>query len=302
MAIWACLTRVVTDPELPRRLLVLASLLAAAVVLMRPIAIVWMVGMIVVALIASSAQRRRDLLARPLVAWAVGPMAVALAASWAWALYARIEVKDDRLTNSLSFGAALRQSVDNWPEYLRQTIGVLGWLDTSLPTFVYAMWIAAVVVIAAIHVRSAAPRQLLALAALVAVWLVLPLIINGFTNSRAGLTYQGRYSLPIFTGLVFLPMWNDRSTVRWPRVPQRWLVGAVLAMVVVAEVAAFWQMLRRFTVGAHDKILLTEPLPWEPSVTPMLLIALNAAAMLAVSWSALRPWWQVEAATGEGHR
>ena len=132
---------------------------------------------------------------------------------------------------------------------------------------------------------------------LVAAWLALPLIINGFTNSRAGLTYQGRYSLPLFTGLVFLPMWNDASRSRLRRIPQRWLVGAALALVVIAEVGALWQMIRRFSVGAHGKILLTGRLPWSPSVTPMLLIAINAVAMLAVSWLALRPWGQTASET-----
>jgi hypothetical protein len=108
--------------------------------------------------------------------------------------------------------------------------------------------------------------------------------------------------LPIFAGVVFLPMWNDRSVLRWPRIPQRWLVGAALALVVVAEVGAFWQMLRRFSVGAHGKVLLTGRLPWSPSVTPMLLIAINAAAMIAVCWLALGPWGQIETAAGEGHR
>jgi hypothetical protein len=94
-------------------------------------------------------------------------------------------------------------------------------------------------------------------------------------------------------------MWSDRPTLRLPRLSQRWLVGAVLALVVVAEVGAFWQMLRRFSVGADGKIILTGRLPWQPSVDPMVLIAINAIAMLAVSWSALRPWRQVETATGE---
>ena len=299
VAIWACLTRVTTDDELPMRWLMLASFMSALVVLMRPISIVWMAGLVVVVLIGASGQRRRELFAwRPLT-WAVGPTAIALVVSWVWAVYSSFEVKDERLTNTLSLSAALHVSINNWGRYFRQTIGILGWLDTTLPFFVYVVWAAALVVVVVIHLRSANPRGVVALIALVAAWLALPLIINGFTNSRAGLTYQGRYSLPIFVGLVFLPMWSDRSTLRWPRLSQRGLVGIVLALVVVAEVGAFWQMLRRFSVGADGKIILTGRLPWQPSVDPMVLIAINAIAMLAVSWLALRPWRQVETAAGE---
>jgi Predicted membrane protein (DUF2142) len=301
VAIWACLSRVVSDARLPIGLLILASWLSAAVVLMRPISIVWMAGTVVVAVVAASPQRRRELLSRRVLAWAVGPTALALVGSWLWLLYSRMEIKDERLTNTLDLADALRRSVDDWGGYLRQTIGVLGWLDTTLPSFVYAAWFVALGLVAVIHLRSATRRTFVALVVLVAVWLALPLLINGFTNSRAGLTYQGRYSLPIFVGAAFLPMFNDRTKLRAPRLSQRTLVGAVLALVVVAEVGAFWEMLRRFTVGVDGKIVLTGDLPWTPSVTPMLLVAVNAMAMVAVAWSAWRPWGQVEAATREGH-
>jgi hypothetical protein len=299
VAIWACLTRVTTDERLPRRLLIAASWLAAAVVLMRPISIVWLVGLAVVVLVGTRPPRRRELFTWRSVAWMVGPTALALVGSWLWIAYSSFEISDDRTDRSLTLATAIRRSIELWPGFMRQTIGVLGWLDTLLPSFVYYLWGFALLIVVVIHLRGATGRGVAALAMLVAVWLALPLVINGFTNSRAGLTYQGRYSLPIFVGLVFLPTWCDRSTLRLPRIPQRWLVAAVLALVVVAEVGAFWQMLRRFTVGAHGKVLLTGDLSWEPSVAPMLLVAINAVAMIGLSWSAWRPWGEIEAAPGE---
>jgi hypothetical protein len=302
VAIWAGLSRVMTDDEFPMRLLILASCLSAAVVLMRPIAIVWMAGLVAVAIIAANPRRRRELLfSKRSLAWAIGPTALALVGSWLWLLYARIELKDQRATNTLTLSSALRKSIDMWPTYLRQTIGVLGWLDTTLPFFVYVAWIVALVIVVFVVLRSAAPRGYWAIAALVVVWLALPLMINGFTNSRAGLTYQGRYSVPIFAGLVFLPMFNDGTKLWVPRISQRELIKVVLALVVIAEVGAFWQMLRRFSVGANGKIFLTGNISWKPPVAPMQLVAINALAMLALAWSAWSPWGQVEAATGEWH-
>jgi hypothetical protein len=301
VAIWASLTRVMTDDEFPMRLLILASCLSAAVVLMRPIAIVWMAGLVAVAIIAANPQRRREFFSRRSLAWAIGPTALALVGSWLWLLYARIELKDQRVVDTLTLSSAVRKSIDMWPTYLRQTIGVLGWLDTTLPFFVYVAWIVALMIVAFVVLRSAARRGFWAIAALVAVWLALPLIINGFTNSRAGLTYQGRYSVPIFAGLVFLPMFNDGTKLRLPRISQREVVKAVLGLVVIAEVGAFWQMLRRFSVGVNGKIVLTGNISWQPSVAPMQLIVINALAMVALAQSALSPWGQVEAAPGEGH-
>ena len=107
--------------------------------------------------------------------------------------------------------------------------------------------------------------------------------------------------MPIFAGLVFLPMFNDGTKLRVPRISQRELVKAVLGLVVIAEVGAFWQMLRRFSVGANGKIILTGNISWQPSIAPMQLVVINALAMVALALSALKPWGQIEAAPGEGH-
>jgi hypothetical protein len=297
--VWACLVRVVSEQVLSRRLLIVASIVAAAIVLMRPLAFVWLCGVVVVVFVVASPERRRDFFSRRVWPWAAIPTVVALVASWLWSLYSKIEVKDPRVSSTLGVGGVLRKSIDNWPDYLRQSVGVLGWLDTILPRFVYIAWYAALILVAVIFLREASRRSLWAAVCLVAIWLALPLAINVFTNSRAGLTYQGRYTLPLFAGLAFLPMTNYRSPWREKRDPQWWLVAAVVMLVCVAEVGAFWQMLRRFAVGADGKIVLTGKLGWEPPVAPMLLIVANAVAMIAVVWSVIRPWREVEAATGE---
>jgi hypothetical protein len=275
--IWCCLARVASDDALPERLLRVASFTAAAVVLTRPISIVWLAGTVVVALVATSPARRRQLLSWRLAAWAIVPTGVASVGSWLWLQYARFEVVDERVDRSRTFIAAMRESMAAWTELMRETVGVLGWLDTRMPSFVYVAWAVALVIVAVIHVRSATRRALVALAVLAGVWLALPLVINAFTYSRAGLTFQGRYALPVFVGVAFLPMWSDGSIMRWPRLQQRWLIGA------------------------DGKIILAGTLPWSPAVAPMLLIAANLAAMAAVAWSAWRPWGQVEAAAGERH-
>ncbi|HEY4611270.1 MAG TPA: DUF2142 domain-containing protein [Ilumatobacteraceae bacterium] len=295
VAVWACLTRVVSDDEIQIRWWILASILAAVVVLIRPISIVWLVCIVAVVLIGTSPARLRQLFTRRMLAWAILPTLLAAVASVLWNAYSQFEVSDDRVQTPFTLAGALRKSIDNWPIYFKQTIGVLGWLDTTLPFFVYVALIIAVAIVVLIHLRSASARGVVALAALVVAWLALPLLINGFTNTRAGLSFQGRYALGLFAGLAFLPMWNRRGPIRWPRLSQQWLVESALVLVVVGEVGAFWQMLRRFAVGQDGKVLLTGNLSWQPSVTPMLLIALNAVAMIALGMCALLSWDQAGA-------
>jgi hypothetical protein len=143
--------------------------------------------------------------------------------------------------------------------------------------------------VALVFVGGATRRTSVAFVALVLVWLALPLLINGFTNSRAGLTYQGRYGLPVLVGLAFMPLFNEHR-LRLSADLQRRIVLVVGAIAVIGEVAALWQMLRRYTVGADGKILLTGSLPWEPPIAPLAIIAVNAIAMIVVAGVLARSW------------
>ena len=98
-------------------------------------------------------------------------------------------------------------------------------------------------------------------------------------NEIGDLSFQGRYSLPILAGLTFLPMLDNRDR---PMRAWRSLIIGALALITIAEIGGFWQMLRRFAVGAHGKIWLVGALPWRPSVSPMLLVAANATVMIAL--------------------
>ena len=125
-------------------------------------------GVAAVVLVGTSPRRRRELFTWRLVAWMVGPTALAFVGSWLWIAYASFEVSDDRADRTLTLATALRQSIDAGRGLMRQTIGVLGWLDTFLPSFVYLAWGVALVIVVFIHLRSADRRGIAALVALVA--------------------------------------------------------------------------------------------------------------------------------------
>ncbi|MEO7397602.1 MAG: DUF2142 domain-containing protein [Ilumatobacteraceae bacterium] len=278
--VWALLARMCTDDELSKSLTLATSVIAAVLVASRPISAVWLACIGVVVLIAAAPDRRRTLLCRPYLIRIVVPLAISVVASLAWLRYASFEIGDASVATDLRFGTVARLSVEAWPLYYRQTIGVLGWLDTDLPVITYVGWTLALVAVATLYLRGASSRNWLTLAALVAAWLALPLVINAFTAADAGLSFQGRYSLPILAGVAFLPMLDTRNR-RTPGSVTTMTVVA-LAVISVAEIAGFWQMLRRFSVGAHGKIWLVGGLPWHPGVAPMVLIAVNAMTMIAL--------------------
>jgi hypothetical protein len=112
--------------------------------------------------------------------------------------------------------------------------------------------------------------------------MVVPIAINVISAPTAGLIWQGRYSMPMYAALGAIGMlaWHTvLGRLRSPAPIATALRGGACTVFVVSEVVAFWWALRRYTVGSSGKLWLTEPLPWSPDVAPMLLLAVNAAAV-----------------------
>lgn len=299
--VWVALARLATDERPSPWLALVAGIAAGLVVMMRPVAAIWLVPVAVVALVLTPRERRRALLRRSWLLRLVGPSVVAVAVTLWWLSYARFDMNDDRTVVESSFRETAADTVRLWDDYLRQAAGELGWVDTRLPWIVYAVMAAVAVAVGVAVVRAAGRRGAQAMAVLVAAWLVLPFAINGFTAPTAGLSWQGRYALPFVLGVPAIALFAavDRdppSGTRWPTV----VPAAVTAMLGV-QVVALWVLLRRYTVGVDGPVVLTGDLPWTPSVAPMLLIAANAVAASAVGVLVLRSPRQIERRAGEEH-
>lgn len=230
---------------------------------------------------------------------ALGLSGAAVVLLLAWSRYADAQAEDPRLATDAPLGDVIRASWERTPGYLRQMIGILGWLDAQLPGYVYLLFaiFTAVAVVGVVRARDV--RLLLATVAVCIGVIVVPIVINVVSAHSAGLIWQGRYTLPLFAMLVLLGM------LGWQRSVERRqgdegdegdegdrsgderaaLFVSVVAVTcfAVAEVAGFWQMLRRFAVGSNGKIWLDDPLGWRPSIAPMPLIALNAVLVVALS-------------------
>jgi hypothetical protein len=278
----------------------LVGAIAAMLLLSRFASAIWLLaGAVVMAVVLGVAGLRRFLV-RPFLVPAFGITGSAVVVLLAWSRYAGAQAEDPRHATDESTWEIVRTSLDRTPEYLRQMIGILGWLDTRLPWFVYLLF-AIVTAVALTGVVMARDTRLLTATALVAAGvIVVPIAVNVLAAGSAGLFWQGRYTLPLFAMLSVLGMsgwqrWLDRRPAEIGRRVSVGIGVVVASCFVVAEVAAFWQMLRRFSVGASGKVWLDEPLPWRPSVAPLTLIAINAvlvvvlAVLVVMSASERRP-------------
>jgi len=95
-----------------------------------------------------------------------------------------------------------------------------------------------------------------------------------------GFQWQGRYTLPIAVAVPVLAGFgiSDRGVLQFSR---RRLSFLFLAGLTVAQVAAFWQPLRSYSVGANGPVWFFPQSVWEPPVPGALLLAGYAVALVA---------------------
>lgn len=260
----------------------LVGLLVAAVLLSRFASLIWVAAGIVVVLLLIGWNGIKRFLTKAFLLPAIGSTVAAVVALFVWSVYAGAEATDERIASDWTRSHVFTYTVRRLPEYARQMIGVLGWLDTRMPRVTYGAF-AVITIVAVIGIITSRNRRLqLATAAVFVAMLTVPVMINVISARKAGLIWQGRYALPLFAGLGVLGMigWHETSERGGTRQIPTVRLGVAL-LFVVAEVAGFWQTLRRFTVGASGKIWLDDPLAWNPPVSPLLLIAANTVVVTA---------------------
>jgi hypothetical protein len=177
----------------------------------------------------------------------------------------------------------LRTSFGKTPQKLEEMIGVFGWLDTRSPTLTFVIWGLALGALAGLMLVFAESKYARALAVSLAAVLVLPVIIESFGAEQAGFIWQGRYSLPLATGVPLLAGIGLASSETM-RTAGRRFPWVVVVGLVVAQVLAFWQALRRYSVGAKDSLWFFGDTRWDPPVPALLLVLAYAVVIALLTW------------------
>jgi hypothetical protein len=248
-----------------------------------------------VALLAGRA-RIRTLFARTDVRrWTVAA-AVAAIPAVAWIALVSVKWKVDRPGNGLM------TSIGSTPRFLRQTVGVFVWEQRGFvavqeilpPIGFYLLWWAAVALVLVVAFRSARRTDGIVLGALVALFLWLPISIDGLNLPSTGYFWEGRHGLPLYAGVVLVagllaataPDRIGSRTIPWRRV---W--ATVAGLVVALQAFALVTVLRRFGVGGNgpwnpvDVLLRPD---WSPGLPAWLALLLLTAAMAALAWTSMR--------------
>lgn len=181
-------------------------------------------------------------------------------------------------------GLLARDIAAHGGDHLVQAIGVLGWLDTALPSVVIGAFIATLGIMFGVALTER-PAIALTAAVVLIVAVVSAWWLELMSGAVGGQYWQGRYSLPILVGVPIvlgaLPL-SDHLARRLG------LTVSVLSLTCVN--AAAWAAARRWGVGTDGGYL---PWDWHSTlqpVAPVVLLAVMAvASALAVAAIAATP-------------
>ena len=131
-------------------------------------------------------------------------------------------------------------------------IGNFGWLDTPAPLSVYYFWAAVTGALLFAALAILRRRQLVLAVVLLAAFVLVPAIIQGFYITGGGLIWQGRYSLPLFTMLIVgLFALVSSKAERLPSYILTRFTVMIWLLWAAAQFVSFATALRRYTVGSE---------------------------------------------------
>ncbi len=169
--------------------------------------------------------------------------------------------------------------------WLEQMVGNFGWLDTPAPALTTTLWVLLTGGLTVLGALVAPRRVALVLTGLVGLALTLPVLFELRSAPASGLVWQGRYLLPLAVGVPIVAGFAvARSQLAWllSTTRARALVGGAVA---IAQVAAFYWALRRYSVGMEGS-----PAIWSgPAWSPPGGVAL-ALVVYALLWG-MFAWW-----------
>ncbi|WP_172979876.1 DUF2142 domain-containing protein [Agromyces agglutinans] len=299
VALWAALLRLLEsfdrdDPGplgLPRAGL-WGIVVAAAVLLVnaRALGPLWLVVVVAVCLVAVGWRATRRLFTTATSYVWIGAVAVGGLFSLGWTLFGgslsnQAEASDAPLVNG-SFLQGFAYMIRTMPDHLQQALGYFGWFDMPLPVWVYWPIVGAVTVLLVLGLAATGRRSAAVAVGVVAVALLVPALVQGYSVHQTGIIWQGRYGLFLYHGVLIVVAWllsRDRGAARIGFLAPRMtpLLGAALAGF---GLLAFALVLVRYVIGWGSPLgeMLADPGWQPPGGWPLLVAAYAAVSALLV--------------------
>ena len=169
-----------------------------------------------------------------------------------------------------------------------QMVGIFGWLDAAAPGWAIDLWYVAAGSLIVLGVVLGGARRGLVLLGMIVLAFAVSLSIDVIDARKAGLLWEGRHLLPYAAGL---PIAATAALERSARVQAHFRAICVSVVVVLcsAEIASYYQALRRYAVGQSGPLSLSGG--WSPPTGPWPVLGFAVLASLAFAVSMLSLAW-----------
>jgi len=277
------------DNPISTRFMVRLGLSGALFAAARPLSPVLLLTTVALVVVAAGERDRLAQLARDTKLRATGAVlgvVIVVSAAYVSAAHSFDAFIPNSWPKPPSAGDLARAGIDKMPEHTRQLIGIMGYNDNPLPSWLIASWVVLTLALVVAALVVGRWRERLALGAVTAFAALSPVVMALMSGRRYGLIWQGRYTLPLAIGVPLLASW-----VLGRRVPRhsRMVAGLGVAIVVFAgagQFVAHLQSMTRYVLGLpHGLFQYLSGGPWRPPLlSPGLLFVV--ALIISVAYSA----------------
>jgi hypothetical protein len=281
------------DDRFDRRLLWLFVISAAILATLRSTGPLWLAFAVVALLLPFRPSVLRRLLKMRAVLWSAAALVLVVLLGVGWTFMEKASVMGTPgQPHQYSSGTAVWLVLREWRTWVDSLVGIMSWLDTELPSYVYLIWEFAVagLIIAALAFAGRVDRWRMFVIFFGGV--ITPTLLQVSYLNKYGFVTQGRYLLPLLSGLVLLAAFILEESGMPPRVAR--FIGRLAVLVLLplnvfalAYTMVRWQHgLRPYPVPSFD----LNPLrgSWHPalgSVVPLVAELVGGCVVGALLWT-----------------
>lgn len=171
----------------------------------------------------------------------------------------------------------LRLVIGETGNNLRQAIGVRGWLDAPVPVSAMFVCVLTLGALAGAAVIGGERQIVFGMIGIVAVAVLVSWTLTMLQSNDSGRYWQGRYYLPLLTGIPVLA-----ARLRLDAAAARRLGLVVLTAALVVTNVGLASMMRRFSTGVAGTLLPWEWDTYETPLPPVVLLVAHLGASLAL--------------------
>ena len=273
---------------------------AAVLVLVRGLSPLWLLLIAVALLLLGDARQLLQLLRRRDVQIGVIVLGGCCVFAVAWIIGAH-SLDLPRISNAVppgtTTGHIVAATFGITGGYVQAMIAEFGYLDTSAPMVTYYAWSLVVAFFFVIGILAATSRRIAVLLGLVVVTVVVPVAFRCPKRGTRATAGRDATALPLAAGVVLASAAVADHAGVLRRYPRR-TAAVVLTALVVGQLAAFANTLRRYTVGVGSTLDLFKG-SWHPPLGDIVVLLWYLVAVVALAFFlfglASRPMSMVEA-------